>query len=112
MFVSTTHKSVVDAPGVFLFEEHAQPNVVPVARLDQYNRHQLTVSGLDGGTWTLKARAFGHPSVSTVATGIADGVIYQYDVLVDLIQVELAGLGVAAAPVATLTSAHGAHARG
>ena len=71
----------------------------------EYGNHQVTVNGLDGGTYTLDVRVPGDSTFQVHQPGAAeaDTVIVDKPVAAAF-QLRFAGLGGAAAPVVTISS--------
>lgn len=70
-----------------------------------YPDHQLAVTGLDGGTWTVQVRPEGCPAWKSHATGLAETTVQTvHGLIIDGLRVTLAGLGGAADPKLYLTS--------
>lgn len=75
-------------------------------KLDGVNRdHQVSLAGLDGGTFSVYGRVPGESTWKTLVTGQAETVAYKVQgYLLEALKVELAGMGAGKAPVLTLVS--------
>lgn len=76
---------------------------------DVYREHQITVVGLDGGTFSVKGLVPGEEKVATqlktFASGKAEDAVVQLSgFAIVSFEVTFAGLGPGAAPVVTFTS--------